>query len=65
VHPSQVAIINEEYGEAPEAVARAGRMVAAFDEAIARGVGAVSFEGQMIDEPVVARARQVLARARR
>ncbi len=63
VHPSQVAIINEEYGEAPEAVARAGRMVAAFDEAIARGVGAVSFEGQMIDEPVVARARQVLARA--
>ena len=65
VHPSQVAIINEEYGEAPEAVARAERMVAAFGEAIARGVGAVSFEGQMIDEPVVARARQVLARARR
>ena len=65
VHPSQVAIINEEYGEAPEAVARAERMVAAFAEALARGVGAVSFEGQMIDEPVVARARQVLARARR
>jgi citrate lyase subunit beta/citryl-CoA lyase len=63
VHPSQVAIINEEYGEAPEAVARARRMVAAFDEALARGVGAVSFEGQMIDEPVVARARQVFARA--
>jgi len=65
VHPSQVAIINEEYGEAPEAVARAERMVAAFAEALSRGVGAVSFEGQMIDEPVVARARQVLARARR
>ncbi len=64
VHPSQVAIINEEYGEAPEAVARARRMVAAFDEAIARGVGAVSFEGQMIDEPVVERARRVLLRAR-
>ncbi len=65
VHPSQVAIINEEYGEAPEAVARAERMVAAFADALSRGVGAVSFEGQMIDEPVVARARQVLARARR
>ena len=65
VHPSQVAIINEEYGEAPEAVARAERMVAAFEEALSRGVGAVSFDGQMIDEPVVARARQVLARARR
>ncbi len=64
VHPSQVAIINEEYGEAPEAVARARRMVAAFDEAIARGVGAVTFEGQMIDEPVVERARRVILRAR-
>lgn len=64
VHPSQVAIINEEYGERPEAVDRARRMVAAFDVAIARGVGAVSFEGQMIDEPVVERARRVILRAR-
>ncbi len=65
VHPSQVAIINEEYGEAPELVARSERMVAAFAVALSQGLGAVSFEGQMIDEPVVARARQVLARARR
>ena len=65
VHPSQVAIINEEYGEAPELVARSERRVAAFAVALSQGLGAVSFEGQMIDEPVVARARQVLARARR
>lgn len=65
VHPSQVAILNEEYGERPEAVERARRMVATFEEALARGVGAVTFEGNMIDEPVVARARQVLARAER
>jgi citrate lyase subunit beta/citryl-CoA lyase len=64
VHPSQVAVINEEYGARPEEVERARRMVAAFDAALARGIGAVSFEGQMIDEPVVARARRLLARAR-
>jgi citrate lyase subunit beta/citryl-CoA lyase len=64
VHPSQVAILNEEYGERPEAVERARRMVAAFEEALARGVGAVAFEGNMIDEPVVERARRVIARAR-
>jgi len=63
VHPSQVPILNEEYGPRPEEVARARRMVAAFEEALARGTGAVSFEGQMIDEPVVARARRLLARA--
>jgi citrate lyase subunit beta / citryl-CoA lyase len=64
VHPSQVAVINEEYGARPEEVERARRMVAAFDAALARGIGAVSFEGQMIDEPVVARARRLLARAK-
>jgi citrate lyase subunit beta/citryl-CoA lyase len=63
VHPSQVPVINEEYGARPEEVERARRMVAAFEAALARGVGAVSFEGQMIDEPVVARARRLLARA--
>jgi len=39
-------------------------MVAAFDEALAQGLGAVTFEGQMIDIPVVQRARQLIARAR-
>ncbi|WP_149539676.1 HpcH/HpaI aldolase/citrate lyase family protein [Siccirubricoccus phaeus] len=64
VHPTQVPIINEEYGARPEEVARAQRMVAAFAEAVAKGLGAVSFEGQMIDEPVVERARRLLARVR-
>jgi citrate lyase subunit beta/citryl-CoA lyase len=60
VHPSQVAIINEEYGASPCEVARAERMVAAFEAALAQGLGAVSFEGQMIDLPVVERARRLL-----
>jgi citrate lyase subunit beta/citryl-CoA lyase len=64
VHPSQVPVINEEYGDTPEEVDRARRMVAAFAESLARGVGAVTFEGRMIDEPVVERARRLLARAR-
>lgn len=64
IHPMHVPVINEEYGVPPEAVARARRMVAAFDEALAQGLGAVTFEGQMIDIPVVVRARQLIARAR-
>lgn len=62
VHPSQVPIINEEYGARPEEIARATRMVAAFDAALTRGLGAVEFEGQMIDLPIVERARRLLAR---
>src|SRR3954453_11056598 len=64
VHPLQVPIVNEEYGARAKVLDRARRMVAAFDEALAKGIGAVSFEGQMIDEPVVERARRLLARAR-
>lgn len=64
IHPSQVAPINEEYGPSAPEVERARRLIAAFDAAIAEGRGAVAFEGQMIDLPVVDRARKVLARAR-
>jgi hypothetical protein len=44
-------------------VDRARRLIAAFDVAIAEGRGAVAFEGQMIDLPVVDRARKVLDKA--
>jgi citrate lyase subunit beta/citryl-CoA lyase len=64
IHPMHIPVLNEEYGARPEEVARAERMVATFEEALARGVGAVSFEGQMIDGPVVARAYALLKRVR-
>lgn len=63
VHPSQVPIINEEYGARPEEVDRAQRLVAAFEAALAEGKGAVAFEGDMIDKPVADRARRLIARA--
>lgn len=63
VHPSQVPIINEEYGARPEEVDRAKRLVAAFEAALADGKGAVAFEGEMIDKPIVERARRLIARA--
>lgn len=64
IHPAHVPIINEEYGPAPAEVARARRLIAAFEAGLAEGLGAVAFEGAMIDLPVVERARRLLARAR-
>jgi len=60
VHPSQVAILNEEYGFSESDVERARRMVATYEDATAKGLGAVTFEGKMIDVPVVERAKSVL-----
>jgi citrate lyase subunit beta/citryl-CoA lyase len=63
VHPLQVAVLNQEFSPDPAEVARAERMIAAYDEAYAQGLGAVQFEGAMIDVPVVNRARSVVRRA--
>jgi citrate lyase subunit beta / citryl-CoA lyase len=63
IHPSVVHVLNEEYGVSPEAIDRAKRMIAAYDEVIARGVGAVTFEGKMIDVPVVEREKALLRQA--
>ncbi|WP_431267619.1 HpcH/HpaI aldolase/citrate lyase family protein [Dankookia sp. P2] len=64
IHPLHVPIINEEYGVAPAEADRARRLIATFEEALAKGAGAVAFEGAMIDLPVVERARRLLARVR-
>jgi citrate lyase subunit beta/citryl-CoA lyase len=63
VHPLQVQVLNEEFAPDPAEVERAERMIAAYDEAYAKGLGAVQFEGAMIDVPVVNRARSVVRRA--
>ena len=38
------------------------RVVAAYDKALAEGVGAVTVDGKMIDVPVVERAKLLLQR---
>ena len=58
IHPLHVPVINEEYGPAPAEVDRARRLIATFEDALAKGLGAVGFEGAMIDLPVVERARR-------
>lgn len=60
IHPSQVAILNEEFSPQPDEVDRARRMVAAYDEATKTGKGAIAFDGKMIDIPVVRRAQTLL-----
>jgi citrate lyase subunit beta / citryl-CoA lyase len=62
IHPSQIAILNEEFRPSAEEVDHARRVLAAYDKALAEGVGAVTVDGKMIDVPVVERARLLAAR---
>ena len=60
IHPSQLAPINDAFTPAPDEVAYAREVVAAYREAVAQGSGAVALRGQMLDPPVVERAQRVL-----
>ena len=63
IHPNQIAVINDVFTPAPDVVAHARALVAAFEEHRARGVYAFRFNGQMVDAPHLAGALKVLARA--
>jgi citrate lyase subunit beta / citryl-CoA lyase len=63
IHPSQIAIANAVFMPTLDEVARARKILAAADEKLASGVGAFTLDGVMIDEPFIAQARVVVARA--
>jgi citrate lyase subunit beta/citryl-CoA lyase len=60
VHPDQIAPVNAAYLPSEQEVARAERIVAAFEDAEARGQAAVQVDGQMVDYPVAHRAQAML-----
>jgi citrate lyase beta subunit len=63
IHPNQTPIVNRAFSPSAEEVERARRLVAAFDEQFEAGAGAFTFEGKMVDMPMLVAARKVLARA--
>jgi citrate lyase subunit beta/citryl-CoA lyase len=61
IHPRQVELANVAFVPSLEEIEYARRLLAAYDEVSASGVAAIDFEGQMVDEPLAARARRILA----
>jgi citrate lyase subunit beta/citryl-CoA lyase len=61
IHPAQIEPVHRAFTPSGEEVAYARRVLEAFAIAEARGDGVIALDGQMIDAPVVARAREVLA----
>ena len=63
VHPSQIAVIHEAFAPTPTEIEKAKRIVAAYNDAQAKGLGVVSLGSKMIDPPVVQRALKLMAQA--
>src|ERR1700756_1321943 len=64
IHPSQIDPINNHFSPTAEEITYAGEVVKAFEEANARGDGSIAFGGQLIDRPIVERARRTLEMAK-
>ena len=62
VHPAVVPILNRAFSPSSAELDHARALVAAFEVAQAAGDGAFEFEGRMVDEPVVRRARALIER---
>jgi len=60
IHPRQIKIVHEAFAPSEEEIEKAKKIVAAFEEAKAKGLGVVSIGSKMIDAPVVKRAINIL-----
>jgi len=56
IHPRQIRVIHETFAPTKEEIEKAKKIVAAFHEAEANGLGVVALGSKMIDPPVVKRA---------
>ena len=63
IHPGQIDIVNDCFLPDEGELAYARRVVEAFEAAQRRGDGAIALGGQLVDLPIVDRARRTLAAA--
>ncbi|MBP6978899.1 MAG: aldolase/citrate lyase family protein [Bacteroidales bacterium] len=63
IHPRQIRVIHENYAPDKDEIGKARKIVRAFEEAEAKGLGVVSLGSKMIDPPVVKRALKTIATA--
>jgi citrate lyase subunit beta/citryl-CoA lyase len=63
IHPGQIGPIHDAFAPTAERIEYAQKVVAAIEKARARGSGVAALGSKMIDAPIEARARKILALA--
>lgn len=60
IHPSQVALAHQIFAPSEIEIERAKRLLASYNQGVKQGKGVIEFEGQMVDEPILIKARAIL-----
>ena len=60
VHPSQVPILNDVFSPSPEELERARLVVERYEQALAKGDGAILVDGAFVDAPYYEHAKRLL-----
>ncbi|MBT4740985.1 MAG: CoA ester lyase, partial [Rhodospirillaceae bacterium] len=63
IHPNQIDGANAAYAPSPEDIEYAHRLIAAYQEAEAKGAGVTTLDGRLIEVLHVAEAKRLLAKA--
>ncbi|MFZ5633758.1 MAG: HpcH/HpaI aldolase/citrate lyase family protein [Bacillota bacterium] len=64
IHPGQIQAVHSIFSPTAEEIARARKVVEAYEQAMAGGSGVAQLDGKLIEKPIAMRARNVLAAAR-
>jgi citrate lyase subunit beta/citryl-CoA lyase len=64
IHPAQIDAINTTFSPTAEEIEYCQKVLRAFEEANARGDGSIALGGQLIDRPIVERARRSIDMAK-
>ena len=63
IHPSQLSLVHDIFMPSAEDIESAQNIISAMKQAEAEGIGVVTVNGKMVDEPVVSKARRILIQA--
>jgi citrate lyase subunit beta / citryl-CoA lyase len=63
IHPRQISIVQNGFAPEEAEIEKAKKIVLAFEDAKAKGMGVVSLGTKMIDQPVVAKAQKTICLA--
>jgi citrate lyase subunit beta-like protein len=64
IHPNQVKVVQDAYTPTDETIRFAEQLIAEYDKYQASGIGAFSYNGKMVDAPMIRNAQSILDKAR-